>query len=60
MPLNTARVEAIKNQAEKFELRIQFLEPSSFEGLAAEAAAWRKFLKSQAGPSSQKDRSTLL
>ena len=50
--LNTARVEAIRNQAEKFELNIQFLEPHSFEGLAAEAAAWRKFLENQAGPSS--------
>ena len=50
--LNTARVEAIRNQAENFELNIQFLEPHSFEGLAAEAAAWRKFLENQAGPSS--------
>ena len=50
--LNTAKVEAIRNQAEKFELNIQFLEPSSFEGLAAEAAAWKKFLENQAGPSS--------
>ena len=58
--LNTARVEAIKNQAEKFELSIQFLEPSSFEGLAVEATTWRKFLENQAGPSSQKDQSTLL
>ena len=56
----TARVEAIKNQAEKFELSIQFLEPSSFEGLAAETAAWKKFLGKQAGPSSQEDRSNLL
>ena len=50
--LNTARVEAIKNQAEKFEINIQFLEPHSFEDLAGEAAAWRKFLEIQAGPSS--------
>ena len=50
--LNTARVDAIRNQAGKFELNIQFLEPSSFEGLAAEAAAWKKFLENQAGPSS--------
>ena len=50
--LNTARLEAIKNQAEKFELNIQFLEPSSFEGLAAEAAAWRKLFENQVGPSS--------
>ena len=58
--LNTARVEAIRNQAKTFELNIQFLEPSSFEGLAAEAATWKKFLENQAGPSSQEDRSTLL
>ena len=50
--LNTARVDAIRNQAGKFELNIHFLEPSSFEGLAAEAAAWKKFLENQAGPSS--------
>ena len=50
--LNTARVEAIRKQADKFELNIQFLEPNSFESLAAEAAAWRKFLEDQAGPSS--------
>ena len=50
--MNTARVEAIRNQAKTFELNIQFLEPNSFEGLAAEAAAWRKFLENQAGPSS--------
>ena len=49
--LNAARVEAIKNQAENFEINIQFLEPSSFEGLASEAAAWRKFLEAQVGPS---------
>ena len=49
--LNTARVDAIRNQAEKFELKIQFLEPTSFEGLAAEAAAWKKFLENQVGPS---------
>ena len=50
--LSPARVEAIKNQAEKFEISIQFLEPSTFEGITSEAAAWRKFLESQAGPSS--------
>ena len=49
--LNAARVEAIRNQAEKFELNIQFLEPHSFEGLAAEAVAWRKLLEDQVGPS---------
>ena len=43
---------AIRNQAEKFELNIEFLEPTSFEGLAAEAVAWKKFLENQAGPSS--------
>ena len=50
--LNTSRIEAIRKQADKFELNIQFLEPNSFESLAAEAAAWRKFLEDQAGPSS--------
>ena len=50
--LSPARIEAIKNQAEKFEINIQFLEPSTFEGIASEAAAWKKFLEIQAGPSS--------
>ena len=50
--LSPARIEAIKNQADKFEINIQFLEPSTFEGIASEAAAWKKFLESQAGPSS--------
>ena len=49
--LNATRVEAIKKKAEKFELNIQFLEPNSFEDLAREATAWKKFLESQAGPS---------
>ena len=51
MHLNKARIEAIQNQADKFELNIQFLEPHSFEGLAKEAVAWRKFLEDQVGPS---------
>ena len=50
--LSTSRVEAIKKQAEKFEINIQFLEPCTFEGITNEAAAWRKFLDSQVGPSS--------
>ena len=50
--LSTSRVEAIKKQAEKFEINIQFLEPCAFEGIATEAAAWKKFLDSQVGPSS--------
>ena len=50
--LNKARIEAIRKQADKFELNIQFLEPNSFESLTVEAAAWRKFLEDQAGPSS--------
>ena len=49
--LNKARIEAIQKQADKYELNIQFLEPQSFEGLAKEAVAWRKFLEDQAGPS---------
>ena len=50
--LSAARIEAIKNQAEKFEINIQFLEPCAFEGIAAEALAWKKFLDTQVGPSS--------
>ena len=50
--LSTSRVEAIKNQAEKFEINIHFLEPCAFEGISNEAAVWRKFLDSQVGPSS--------
>ena len=52
LQLSTSRVEAIKNQDEKFEINIQFLEPCAFEGIAKEAAAWKKFLDSQVGPSS--------
>ena len=50
--LSPARIEAIRNQVENFEINIQFLEPCAFEGIAAEAAAWKKFLENQAGPSS--------
>ena len=50
--LSAARVEAIKNQAEKFEINIQFLEPCAFEGISSDAASWKKFLDAQVGPSS--------
>ena len=50
--LSTARIEAIKNQAAKFEMNIQFLEPCVFEGISTKASAWKKFLDSQVGPSS--------
>ena len=50
--LSAAKIEAIKNQAAKFEINIHFLEPSEFEGLASEALAWKKFLNAQVGPSS--------
>ena len=50
--LSAARIEAIKNQAAKFEINIQFLEPCAFEGIASEALAWKKFLDAQVGPSS--------
>ena len=49
--LSPARIEAIKNQVERFEINIQFLEPCAFEGIATEAFAWKKFLYSQEGPS---------
>ena len=50
--LSTSRVEAIKNQAKKFEINIQFVEPCAFEGIATEAVVWKKFLDSQVGLSS--------
>ena len=50
--LSPARIEAIWNQVDKFEINIQFLELCAFEGLAAEAAAWKKFFENQAGSSS--------
>ena len=50
--LSPARIEAIRNQVNKFEINIQFLEPCTFEGLAAEAATWKKFFENQAGSSS--------
>ena len=52
LQLSAARIEAIKNQAEKFEINIHFLEPCAFEGIAAEASAWKTFLDTQVGPSS--------
>ena len=50
--LSAAKIEVIKNQAAKFEINIRFLEPSEFESIASEASAWKKFLNSQARPSS--------
>ena len=50
--LSPARIEANKNQVENFEINIRFLDPCAFEGIAAEAAVWKKFLDNQAGPSS--------
>ena len=50
--LSSARIEVIRNQAAKFKINIHFLEPSKFESIASEASAWKKFLNSQAGPSS--------
>ena len=48
--LSATKIEAIKNQAAKFEINIHFLEPSKFEGIASEASAWKKFLNNQEGP----------
>ena len=50
--LRSARIEVIRNQAAKFEINIHFLEPSKFKNISSEASAWKKFLNSQAGPSS--------
>ena len=52
LQLSTARIEVIRNQVAKFEINIRFLEPSEFESIASKASAWKKFLNSQAGPSS--------
>ena len=50
--LSSARIEVIRNQAAKFEINICFLEPSEFKNIALEPSAWKKFLNSQARPSS--------
>ena len=50
--LSTAKIEAIRNQATKFEINIRFLEPSKFESISLEASAWKKFLNNQVGSSS--------
>ena len=47
--LSTAKIEAIKNQAAKFEINIQFLEPCAFEGITSKAVVWKKFLDTQVG-----------
>ena len=49
--LSLARIKVVKNQASKYEININFLEPSEFESIAVEAQAWKKFLNDQAGPS---------
>ena len=46
-----ARVVGIKAQAAKHEITIKFLEPSSFENIATDANAWRRFMNEQVGPS---------
>ena len=50
--LSPARIEVVKNQAAKYEINILFLEASDYEGITAEAQAWKKFINDQAGPSS--------
>ena len=50
--LSPARIEVVKNQDAKYEINIRFLEPSDFEGIAAEAREWKKFINDQVGPSS--------
>ena len=39
-----SRIAGVKSQAAKHEITIRFLEPSSFENIAAEENAWRKFM----------------
>ena len=50
--LSPARIDGVKNQVAKYEINIHFLEPYGFEGIAAEAQAWKKFINDQVGPSS--------
>ena len=50
--MSPERIEVVKNQVAKYEINIRFLEPSDFEGIAAEAQAWKKFINDQGGPSS--------
>ena len=50
--LSPGRIEGVTNQDAKYEINIQFLELSKYEGKAAEAQAWKKFINDQAGPSS--------
>ena len=50
--LSPARIEGVKTQTAKYEINIQFLEPSVFEGIATNAHAWKKFIREQASPSS--------
>ena len=50
--LSFSRIQRVKTQASKYEINIRFLEPSGFEGIAADAHAWKKFISEQAGPSS--------
>ena len=52
LQLSTAKIEVIRNQAAKFKINIRFLEPSEFKSITSEVSAWKKFLNSQAGPSS--------
>ena len=47
-----ARIEGVMTQAAKYEINIQFLEPSGFESIVADVNAWKKFTNEQAGPSS--------
>ena len=49
--LSSARIEVIKNQAAKFEININFLEPLEFESIASKDQAWKNFLNNQEGPS---------
>ena len=46
-----ARVVSIKAQAAKHEITIRFLEPSSFENIAVDANAWKRFMNEQGDPS---------
>ena len=50
--LSPVRIEGFRNWAAKYEINIRFLEPFGFEGITAEAQAWKNFIDDQAGSSS--------
>ena len=49
--LISAKMVNIKYETARYEITIRFLEPYSFENIATNAKAWKKFMNEQGGPS---------